>query len=66
MKNVLSEALKYEHEVFDDKWIFQPDNANPHRHHLTEEWCRDNSASLIDKDYWPRNSPDLNRLDDFI
>ena len=35
----------------------------PHVHHLTQQWCRDNFPSFIDKDHWPPNSPDLNPLD---
>ena len=47
IKNV---ALKYGNEVFGDKWIFQQDGANSHRDHLTQEWCRNNLPSFIDKD----------------
>ena len=50
MKSVLPVALKNENEAFGNKWIFQKDGANLLRHHLTEEWCRDNLPSLIDKD----------------
>ena len=50
IKNVLSAALRYGNEVFGDKWIFQQDDANPNRDHLTQEWCRDNFPSLINKD----------------
>ena len=66
MKSVLPVALKYGNEVFGTKWIFQQDGANPQRDHLTQEWCRNNFPSLIDKDHWPPNSPDLNPLDDSI
>ena len=65
-KNVLPVALKYGNEVFDDKWIFQQDGANPHRDHLTQKWCRDSFPSLIDKDRCISNSSDLNHLDDSI
>ena len=37
MKNVLPLTLKYENEVFGDKWIFQQDSANPHLDQLTQE-----------------------------
>ena len=66
IKNVLPVALKYGDEVSGDKWISQQDGANSHRDHLTEERCRDNFPSLIDKDRWPPNSPDLNPLDESI
>ena len=35
----------------------------PHVHHLTQQWCKDNFPSFIDKDHSPPNSPDLNPLD---
>ena len=35
----------------------------PHIHHLTEQCCRGNFPSFIDKDYWPPNRPDLNPFD---
>ena len=63
IKNVLPVALSYGNEVFGDNWIFQQDGENPRRHHLTQEWCRNNFPSLIDKDHWPPNSPNLNPLD---
>ena len=56
-------ALKYGNEVFGDKWIFLQNATNPHRDHLTEEWCRDNFLSFIDKDRWSSNSVDFNSLD---
>ena len=50
IKNTISVALKYGNEVFGDRWLFQQDGANSHRHHLTQGWRPDNFASLIDKD----------------
>ena len=58
MKSVLPVALKYGNEVFGTKWIFQQDGANPQRDHLTQEWCRNNFPSLIDKDRWPQSPSD--------
>ena len=63
VKKVLPVALKYGNETFGRDWIFQQDGAKPHSHHLTQQWCRDNFPSFIDKDHWPPNSPDLNPLD---
>ena len=63
MKNVLPVALKYGNEVFDDNWIFQQDGANPHQHHLTQEWCRDNFPPFIDNNRCPENRRTLNPLD---
>ena len=64
LKNVLSVALKYGNEGFDAKWIFQQDDANEQRGHSTQEWCRDNFPSLIDKDHCPRNCLGWNRLNE--
>ncbi len=63
IKKVLPVALKYGNQVFGSDWIFQQDGAKPHSHHLTQQWCRDNFPSFIDKDHWPPNSSDLNPLD---
>lgn len=63
IEEVLPVALKYGKKVFGDDWTFQQDGAKPHIHHLTQQWCRDNFPSFIDKDHWPSNSPDLNPLD---
>ena len=56
-------ALKYGNEGFSDNWTFQQDGAKPHTHASTQEWCPTNFPFFIDKDHWPPNSPDLNRLD---
>ena len=60
---ILPVALKYGNEGFGDNWTFQQDGAKPHTHVSTQEWCRMNFPSFIDKDYWSPNSPDLNPLD---
>ncbi|CAF1373168.1 unnamed protein product [Rotaria magnacalcarata] len=44
-------------------YIEKQDGAKPHQHYLTQQWCRNNFPSFIDKDCWPPNSPDLNPLD---
>jgi hypothetical protein len=63
IKDVLPVALKFGNKMFGDDWTFQQDNATPHTHNLTQQWCMDNFPSFIDKDHWPPNSPDLNPLD---
>ena len=63
---VLPVALKYGNDILGTYWTFQQDSAMPHVHHLTQQWCKDNFLSFIDKDHWPPNSPDLNPLDDSI
>ena len=60
---ILPVALKYGNEGFGDNWTFQQDGAKPHTRASTQEWCRMNFPSFIDKDHWPPNSPDLNPLD---
>ncbi|CAF4754971.1 unnamed protein product, partial [Rotaria socialis] len=60
---VLPVALKYGNELFGNDWIFQQDNATPHTHILTQQWCQEHFPTFIDKDHWPPNSPDLNPLD---
>ena len=63
IREVLPVALKYGNDILGTYWTFQQDGAMPHVHHLTQQWCKDNFPSFIDKDHWPPNSPDLNPLD---
>lgn len=63
IREVLSVVAEYGDEMFGDNWTFQQDNATPHTHRLTQQWCHDNLPSFFDKDSWPPNSPDLNPLD---
>ena len=60
---MLPVALKYGNEVFGSDWVFQQDGTRPHSHHLTQQWCRDNFPSFIDKNRWPLNSPGSNPLE---
>ena len=62
IKEVLPIALKYGNDMFGSDWIFQQDGARPHIHEKSQEWCAKNFSSFIDKDHWPRNSPDLKPL----
>ncbi|CAF4023466.1 unnamed protein product [Rotaria magnacalcarata] len=62
IEKVLPVALEYDNKVFGNNWIFQQDGAKPHQHYLTQQWCRNNFPSFIDKDCWPPNSPELNPL----
>ena len=63
IREVLPVALKYGNDILGTYWTFRQDGAMPHVHHLTQQWCKDNFPSFIDKDHWPPNSPDLNHLD---
>ena len=66
IKEVLPVALKYANDMFEDDWTFQQDGARPHIHENSQECCAKNFPSLIDKNHWPPNSPDLNRLDSCV
>ena len=61
--DVLPIALEYANRNIGKHWIFQQDGAKLHVHHLTQNWCLDNSPSVIDKDQWPPNRPDRNSMD---
>lgn len=63
IREVLPVALKYGNKTLGTNWTFQQDGAMPHVHQITQQWCKDNFPSFIDKDHWPPNSPDLNPLD---
>ena len=63
IREVLPVAIKYGNKMFGDDWTYQQDGATPHTHELTQQWCKNNFPSFIDKDHWPPNSPDLNPLD---
>ena len=63
IREVLPVVLKYGDDILESYWTFQQDGAMPHVHHLTQQWCKDNIPSFINKDHWPPNSPDLNPLD---
>ena len=63
---ILPVALKYGNEGFGDNWTFQQDDVKPHMHASTQEWCRMNFPSFIDKDHWLPHSPDLNPSDYLI
>ena len=63
IKEVLPVVLKYGNKAFGKDWTFQQDEATPHIHQLTQQWCQDHFPSFIDNDRCPSNSPDLNPLD---
>ena len=62
INEALPVALKYGRKTFGDDWTFQQDNATPHTHEKTQEWCSKNFPAFIEKDRWPPNSPDLNPM----
>ena len=66
INKVLPVALKYGNQMFGDDWVFQQDGTTSHTHRSTQQWCKVNFPTFIDKDHWPPNSPDLNPLDNSI
>ncbi|KAI6649942.1 hypothetical protein LOD99_6306 [Oopsacas minuta] len=43
--------------------IFMQDGAPAHTAKLTQEWCKQNLPAFWQKAKWPRNSPDLNPIE---
>ena len=66
IKKVLPVALKYGSKVFGNDWTSQQGGTTPHIYQLTQQWCQNRFPSIIDKDRYPSNSPDLKPLDYFI
>ena len=60
---VLPHALSEGERLLGDRFIYQQDNAKPHVHRQTIEWCEQNFDRFISSRRWPANSPDLNVLD---
>ena len=44
-------------------WWLQQDNATPHTHWRSQQWCRSHVPRFFNKNCWPPNSPDLNPCD---
>ena len=63
IQEVLPVVLKFGNDMFGDNWTLQQDGRMPHIHQKTQDWCQTHLPCFIDKDHWPRNSPDLNPLD---
>ncbi|CAF4860478.1 unnamed protein product [Rotaria socialis] len=49
-EKLLPAALKYGNQFFGSDWVFQQDGAKPQSHHLSQNWCRDNFPTFIEKD----------------
>ena len=45
--------------------MFQQDGSPAHTANVSQNWCKNNFDSFLDKNHWPPNSPDLNPLDYF-
>ncbi|CAF2039511.1 unnamed protein product [Rotaria magnacalcarata] len=63
INEVLPIALECGDRMLGSDWTYQQDDARPHTHRLTQEWCAENFPDFISKERWPPNSPDLCPLD---
>ena len=63
IQEVLLVALKYGNKAFGNDWTLQQDEATPHIHQLTHQWCQEHFPLFIDNDRYSSNSPNLNPLD---
>jgi len=63
---VLPHAKSEGERLLGDDFIFQQDNATPHTHKESLEWCEENFTQFFGKYRWPPNSPDLNVLDYYV
>lgn len=59
-KNVMQWAQKTHNN---QNWTFMQDGAPAHTKKKVQDWCMANFPSVISKDEWPPNSPDLNVMD---
>jgi tRNA A37 threonylcarbamoyladenosine biosynthesis protein TsaE len=46
--------------LYPDGWVYQQDNAPPHKSKKTNEWFRANGIVVLE---WPPGSPDLNPIE---
>ncbi|CAM4744288.1 unnamed protein product [Rotaria magnacalcarata] len=63
---VLPHALSEGQRLLGDNFIYQQDNATPHKHKDSIAWIKKNFPRFIDEKKWPPNSPDLNVLDYYV
>ena len=63
IETLLPVPLKYGNQVFGSDQIFQQDSTRLCLHYLTQQWCRNNFLSFIDKDLCSPTNPDCNHLD---
>ena len=58
IEEILAVALKY-----GNNWSYQQNGARPSINSLSQRWCADHFPTLIPKNRWSPNSPDLCPLD---
>ncbi|CAF4497109.1 unnamed protein product [Rotaria socialis] len=63
---VLPHARAEGQRLLGDDFIYQQDNATPHKHKDSIAWIKKNFPRFIDVKNWPPNSPDLNVLDYYM
>ena len=66
VKDVLPLVLSEGKRLIGGSFIFQQDNATPHKSNLAQTWCEGNLPDFINSNRWPANSPDLNVLDYYV
>lgn len=61
--NLLPSLIQDCHNLLQQDFVFQQDEAPAHTAHQTPEWLEAHCPDYVKKDQWPPNSPDLNPLD---
>ena len=61
--NILIHMLPEINDITGGDYIFQQGGARPHTANETLMYLRNHCSSLLEPNYWPPNSPDLNVLD---
>ena len=64
IEELLLVALGYTNRKLGNNWTIQQNNGTIHTHQETGDWCFQHFLTKIRT--WPTNSPDVNRLDDWI
>jgi hypothetical protein len=57
VEDVLPVVMSEGKRLLGDSFIFQQDNATPHKSNLCQTWCREHLPDFIDSNRWPANSP---------
>ena len=60
IQKVLPVPLTSGNDMFGNNWTFQHDGGRAHIHQNTQDWCRTDLSSFIEKEHWVPNIPDLN------
>jgi hypothetical protein len=60
LQNITKNIYKSWTITCENPWIFQDDNATPHRSRLTTQWKQENNLLVTT---WPAQSPDINIME---